>query len=320
VRGRALATVARMSHPAGEGEGMRRMTRRTVLRDGTVLAVALFVARGGAGVAVAVEPGTTVFLTDAELATLRAAVDRFVPGRPEDADERAVAAGCAEAIDALLGAFEVDPPRIYAGAPFSDRGGSPVNHFEDFLPLDPYEEKGWRLRVLGSQGQPKLEFNGPVAGWQRTYRDGIAALDRAAAPARFADLPGPARDMILESDDPQIAALVDVAAPHALQFMYGAPEYGGNRELLGWDFTDYQGDTLPRGWTREEIEQPNGTGLSELQPRPPIAIPIDELLAYVPLAAPEQGHGLVSAHGESMSALRAALAPVVRRAGGRDGR
>jgi hypothetical protein len=285
------------------------LTRRAVLRDGGALAVAVFVARdfsAAASIAVPVDPGTTVFLSGEELETLRALVDRFIPGKPEHADDGAVAAGCAEAIDALLGAFEVDPPLIYAGAPFSDRAGSPVNNFEDFLPLDDYETKAWRLRIQGSQGVAELEFNGPVAGFQQVYREGIAALDRAG----FADMPAPARDLFLRtSDDPAVDRLVDLAFPHTLEFMYGAPEYQGNRDLIGWDYTNYAGDVQPRGWTAEQIEQPDPPGLSEAQPRPPLAIPLEQLLGLLPLASPEAAHGMVARSGGTLSGLRAELRP-----------
>ena len=248
-------------------DGLPPLTRRAVLRGGLLAGVALLVPLGGTGpsVALAVD-GSPHFLTDDELATLRAVVDRFVPGVPEDVDEGAVAAGCAEAIDALLGAFTTDPPRIYAGAPFSDRGGWPTNDFVDFLPLDPYEELAWRLRVEGSQGRPELERNGPVVGYQQVYRDGLAALD-AAAGGDFAAQPAPARELLLRtSGDAAVQALVDVAFPHTLELLYGAPEYQGNRDLLGWDYTGFEGDVLPRGWTREQVEDPE-TG-------PPLPLPV----------------------------------------------
>ena len=66
------------------------------------------------------------FLSDAELITLRAFVDRLIP---EDTQPGAVIACCAEAIDQLLGAFLTEPAFIYAGAPYSDRGGNPGNDF-----------------------------------------------------------------------------------------------------------------------------------------------------------------------------------------------
>lgn len=248
-------------------DGLPPLTRRALLRGGLVAGVALLVPLGGTGpgVALAVE-GSPRFLTEAELATLRAVVDRFVPGVPEDVDEGAVAAGCAEAIDALLAAFTTDPPRIYAGAPFSDRGGWPTNEFVDFLPLDPYEELAWRLQVEGSGGRPELERNGPVVGFQSVYRDGLAALD-AAAGGDFAAQPAPARELILRtSGDAAVHALVDVAFPHTLELLYGAPEYEGNRELLAWDYIGFEGDVLPRGWTREQVEDP--------EPGPVLPLPV----------------------------------------------
>ena len=219
------------------------------------------------------------------MAALRGLVDRFIPGRPEDTEEGALAGGCAEAIDALLGAFRADPPMIYAGAPFSDRAGSPVNHFERFLKLDRYETKAWRPRIEGSEAWLKLEFNGPVKGWQEIYREGLAALNAAAGAAGFGALPGPARDLILQSsNDPAVGELVDVAFPHTFEFMYGAPEYGGNSDLIGWKYTNYDGDVQPRGWTREQIEQPDSGAAA--QPAGSPSTPLETLITLAPLASP----------------------------------
>lgn len=290
-------------------EGPRRVSRRAVLRGGGLLGVALFVPLGrggltGRSVAVAAESDTG-FLTDEELATLRALVDRFVPGPPEDPDPGAVEAGCAEAIDALLAAFAVDPPRIYAGAPWSDRGGSDVNHFEDFLPLDPHEERAWRLRIEGSDGDPELEFNGPVPGWQDTYRTGLAALDEAAGGA-FATLPGPARDVVLRTtDDPAVTSLVDVAFPHTLEFLYGAPEYGGNRDLVSWEFTNFDGDVQPRGWTDEEVENPDEPGLPELVRNLPASVTLDQVAALAPLGTAEVTQGMLARSDGRLRGLQA---------------
>ena len=289
-----------------------RLSRRALLRGGGILGVALFApalrsGHAGSGIAVAAEADQG-FLTRAELATLRALVDRFVPGPPEDPDPGAVEAGCAEAIDALLAAFAVDPPRIYAGAPFSDRAGSEVNHFAQFLPLDPYEERAWRLRIEGSGGDPALEFNGPVPGWQATYRDGLAALDAAAGgDGMFATLPGPARDVLLRTtQDTAVTALVDVAFPHTLEFLYGAPEYGGNRDLVGWRFTDFDGDVQPRGWTDEQVTQPDQPGLADVVRQLPAGTSAGEVAAMAPLAMTEVAQGLLARSGGTLSGLQAA--------------
>lgn len=212
-------------------------------------------------------PNATVFLSEAELKALDALVDRFVPA---DADAGAVAAGCADGINLLLSAFAFDPPRIFAGGPFSDRGGAPHNDFADFVPLDRYEEMAWRLKIEGSQGLAEREFNGPRKGWQQIYREGLAQLDARAAESGFTDfasMPAPARDLLLQdTSDALIAELVDVAFLHTLDTMYGAPEYGGNRELLGWTLTGYDGDVQPRGYTDEQVTTPDNPGLLDLLP------------------------------------------------------
>ena len=65
-----------------------------------------------------------VWLTEDEFETLAVACDRLLP--PSDASPGAVAAGVPDYIDGLLGAFCVDPPRIWAGGPVSGRhGGAP---------------------------------------------------------------------------------------------------------------------------------------------------------------------------------------------------
>lgn len=287
-----------------------RISRRTALRGGA-LALAVFASSSGVAPAIAVEVGRDgpTFLTERELATLRALVDRIVPGKPEDSAEGAVFAGCAEAIDGLLGAFRSDPPRIYAGAPFSDRGGHPVNEFENFLPLDSYEATAWRLRIEGSRGRPELEFNGPVTGFQEIYRDGLAALDKAG----FASAPAPVRDVMLQtSDDPAIHALLDAAVPHTMEFLYGAPEYGGNQELVGWEFTGFDGDVQPRGYTDEEVSEPDEPNPVASPPPLPAGVDAAQLQALLPLASPEVMLGVLERTGRTLSGMRAEIKAILK--------
>ena len=302
-----------MTSGGGEGPGTGGITRRAVLRDGTALAVAVLAAGASSpfgGVAVAVTPGRAAFLSEGELHTLRGLVDVLIPGKPTDPDHGALAGGCAEAIDALLGAFGTTPPRIYAGAPFSDRAGSPVNHFEQFLGLDAYEERAWRLRIEGSGGNKALEFNGPVKGWQAVYREGLKALDGASSGGRYGDLSPVEREMVLrQNESGAIGDLVDLAFPHTLAFMYGAPEYGGNRGLVGWKYTVWDGDVHPRGYTREQVEQPDG-GNEVLSPGERELL--EQLVPLAPLASPELAHNIVSRSGFSLRALRAELGRLAR--------
>jgi hypothetical protein len=278
-----------------------QLSRRGAIQGAAAAGVALFTgatASGPSAVAVPLGADRARFLRPDEMRTLEAVVDRVVPGVPEDTVPGAAAAGCHEAIDALVGAFTVSPPRIYAGGPFSDRGGSSTNHFEDFLHLDRYEHKAWRLRIEGSRGRKALERNGRVKGYQRTYREGLAALEQSV-PGGFSNLPGPARDLVLRrNDDPRVAAMLDLAVPHTIEFLYGAPEYGGNRDLLGWHTTGFEGDTQPRGYTREEVEHPESSG--------PLDV-VTDLVGVGPVAAmgsPELLHGLLARSGGRFGALR----------------
>ena len=201
--------------------------------------------------------GSAVFLTATELATLRAITGRLLPGPPDDPDPGAIEAGCAEAIDALLAAFSFDPPLIHAGGPFSDRAGGRRDDMATFVPLDALAELGWRIRIEGSQGRPERSFAGEVVGLQQRYRDGLASLQGiVGAPPDQQDA------MLLQPDVVDFASLV---LSDALDVLYGPPEYGGNRGLVGWTATGWPGDVQPRGFTNVQV--------STLDP--PTAPPLD---------------------------------------------
>lgn len=222
-------------------------SRRGVLGGAAAGAVALLAAPGLPAVAVPVGRGRARHLSRERLSTLAGVVDRVVPA--DDGRPGALAARCHEGIDALLGAFRSDPPRIYAGGPFSDRAGSEVNHFARFLPLDAYESRAWRRRVRR---------------YQRTYARGLDALADSAP--GFADLPGPARDLVLRSNqDPDVAAMLGLAVPHTFETCFGAPEYGGNRRTRGWQAIGFEGDRQPHGYTRREVVDPEREPLPLLE-------------------------------------------------------
>jgi hypothetical protein len=186
-----------------------------------------------------------VWLTDDEFAILSAACDRMVP--PSVHGPSASAAGAPDYIDGLLGAFSFDPPRIWAGGPTSGRfGGDPK--FASFHRLSALDELAWRMRIEGSCGLPEREFNGPVVGLQQRYREGLAALG-----SDFASLEGAEQDARLRADE----QFVDLLYGHVCEGMYGAPEYGGNRDLSAWKAIGFDGDVQPRGWTDEEVSNPS---------------------------------------------------------------
>jgi hypothetical protein len=43
---------------------------------------------------------------------------------------------------------------------------------------------------------------------------------------------------------------------HCCEGLYGAPEYGGNRDGVAWEAIDFAGDVQPRGWTDAEVSEP----------------------------------------------------------------
>jgi hypothetical protein len=175
------------------------------------------------------------FLSDSDRRTLEAAARRLMPGGVDAATEPgAVEAGALDYIEGTLTAFDVDPPRIWAGGPWRGTGGDPTNHYVDFAPLGRIEEIAWRRRI---------------GAWQETYRAGIDALG-----ADFADADGSEQDARLAAHSP----LRDLLFEHCCEGMYSAPEYLGNRGEVGWRSIRYDGDTLPHGWTDEQVTYPEG--------------------------------------------------------------
>jgi hypothetical protein len=181
------------------------------------------------------------FLTETERATVVAAAERLVP--PLDGHPGAAALGVVDYIDGLLDAFSVEPPRIWAGGPFSGRAGGTAG-FGHFLELSPLETLAWRTRIEGSLGIPERERLGPVIGWQQRYRAGLAALG-----VDFAGLPHAEQDERLDA----LGEFRGLLYEHVVEGAYAAPEYLGNRDLAGWTAIGFPGDVQPRGYTDEEV-------------------------------------------------------------------
>lgn len=182
-----------------------------------------------------------IWLTEHEHAVVTAAADRLIP--PVDPHPGGAALGVADYVDMLLGAFTFDPPRTWAGGPFSGRAGGAAR-FDEFLPLNRLEELAWRTRIEGSQGIRERERNGVVIGWQQQYRGGIASLG-----TDFCELGAAEKDARLDA----ARQFKDLLHTHACEGAYAAPEYGGNRGLRGWTAIEYVGDVQPRGYTDEEV-------------------------------------------------------------------
>ncbi len=187
-----------------------------------------------------------IWLTPDEHRTLRAVLDRVLPGDGECPGAGEM--GGADYVDLLLGAFAFDPPRLFAGGPFSGRHGGEAG-FDRWLEIGALEELAWRTRIEGSQGRAEREFNGPVIGWQERYRDGLATLG-----PDFADVDADEqKQRMREAIDGEFRELL---FEHACEALYGDPVYGGNRDGQAWTAIAFDGDVQPRGWTDHEVTNP----------------------------------------------------------------
>jgi hypothetical protein len=184
-----------------------------------------------------------LFFTDVEYAIVEAACARLIP---TDEDPGATEAGVVDYIDGLLGAFATDPPRIWAGGPFSGRFGG-QGSFGAFHRLTASDELAWRTRIEGSLGIPERERIGPVVGLQQRYRAGLSDLG-----ADFLTLDTDEQNARLK----QSRDFVDLLYEHACEGMYAAPEYGGNRDRKGWRNIGFAGDTQPLGYSDDEVSGP----------------------------------------------------------------
>ncbi len=184
----------------------------------------------------------TGFFDDHQREVVRAATARLLPGPDDDPAEHGHP-GAREAdvvgyIDGLLAAFAVDPPRLHAGGPFSDRPAGGSDDMAVFVPLPHVQEQAWQTRVKQLQHR---------------YRDGITLLDglaggdfTAAAPAQ--------QDRVLARAE--VEPFLDTLFTQVIEGMYSVPEYGGNAGLSGWQDIAWPGDRQPVGYPPAQVSQP----------------------------------------------------------------
>ena len=158
-------------------------------------------------------------------------------------------------IETLLSAFDSDPPKIYAGGPFSGRGAAPqssevtINHFESFMPLNRYQEAAWRLYLYGesgiSGGSPNKKILGPKQGLREIFYKGVEATSRMIPESGLVTKPTSVSTLFGLLDAECRTALRNLT----LESCFAAPEYGGNRGLEGWKSIHYRGDVAPYGYS-----------------------------------------------------------------------
>ena len=188
------------------------------------------------------------FFTAHQAAVVEAATARIAPG-PDDDPAEAGHPGAREAdvtgyIDTMLGALgavlDGAVPPVFAGGPWSNRHTSGPDLMARFVALDPVARIAWRKRLTG---------------WQQQYRQGIAALDKAAG-GDFTKVSHARQDKILVSSP--VSSFTALLFEHTIEGLYSAPEYGGNRGLTGWKEIGFPGDIQPRGYSADEVSRSDG--------------------------------------------------------------
>lgn len=226
---------------ADRGDGWRPSRRFVLIGGGLVGAAA--VVGVDLGVLATRHGGTYKAFTDHQAAVVEAATARLVPGPADDPAEAghpgAREAGVVNYIDAVLGALHHSPARVYAGGPFSNRGGGKANDFKRFVGVSRAVHEHWVARI---------------SDWHDAYAAGVGALDQLTG-GNFATAAPSKQDGALTKNP---AGFTDLLFEHTIEAMYGNPEYGGNRDLVGWHDIRFRGDVQPRGYTDAEVERSDG--------------------------------------------------------------
>jgi gluconate 2-dehydrogenase gamma chain len=236
-----------------EGDTSPGLPRRVVI-TAIPAAVASAAVIGASGCTSPAGPSgapATRFFSSHQAAVIEDATARIAPGPNDDPAEAghpgAREAGVTTYIDAMLGSLGVlnasaggGTPMIFAGGPWSNRHTSGPDLMATFSALDPVTRMAWRKRL---------------AGWQQQYATGIATLDKLAG-GDFTKATPAEQDKILAKAE--VGTFRSLLFEHTIEGMYSVPEYGGNHDLVGWKDISYPGDSQPRGYTSDEVEQSDG--------------------------------------------------------------
>jgi hypothetical protein len=169
-------------------------------------------------------------------------------------------------------------PHAAGAAAVAGRAQSTVNNyppdfFTEFLPLSRLRLLSWNIRILGTAAVPEAAAN-PLAtelletDQRLKYRDGLAQLEAISqgepTRSRFIDLTPSQRTTVMNKANADFILLLTY---HTVEGMLCAPEYGGNRNRVGWQLVSFDGDSQPLGYTiydetvpghyRERPDKPN---------------------------------------------------------------
>lgn len=170
----------------------------------------------------------------------------------------------ADAASVQVSLFQARP--TFAGGPFSGRHPfvdpqtmAPSNRFPrdaflDFAPLNRVQRLAWKARIEGTAEIPELAGN-PLASGARVnlraqYRTRLAeieALSQQRFGASFVALTPAQQSQILAT--PSLGSFLRLLGEHTMEGLFAAPEYGGNRDTVGWRLIGYGGDSHPLGYT-----------------------------------------------------------------------
>ncbi len=189
----------------------------------------------------AIQDESLGFFTQEERQALGLFCDRVFP--------KATSLGAVCYIETLLTAFDTNPPKIYAGGPYSGRNpfsknGAPTqeypkNSFVEFLPLNRVQEATWRLKIYGSGSIPGGYWNEKAAGGVVGLRDLIKAGIKNATQSNDKS---PDWGRASSAFQKTVSALT-------VEGCFSAPEYGGNQNIQGWNLSYFPGDSQPLGYS-----------------------------------------------------------------------
>lgn len=113
---------------------------------------------------------------------------------------------------------------------------------------DPGAVRGGVIHYIDTQ------LSGFYKPFRKTYRDGIAAINRKGP---FADLSPDAQIAAMHEfeTDPQMKVFFDLLVTHTMQGFYGDPRHGGNIERVSWKMLGIPYPPL-RGRLRYDITDP----------------------------------------------------------------
>ena len=143
-------------------------------------------------------------------------------------------------------------PRRLRVRPAADLGGRPVlgslRRRRRLRPVHP---------AVARRGTGVAHAHRGIARHRRTRVERAGARVAGDLPRRHRGarrrLPRPRRRASRTPRSTRLRSCKQLLFEHACEACYGAPEYGGNRDLAGWLAIEFPGDVQPRGYTDEEV-------------------------------------------------------------------